>query len=187
MAVIESKRTLSDMEFFKNANELRKEITMLLLRDFGIKNRTRNLKILTNNKYEEDDIQIIESIIDKYGLDKDICDEYPKWMIENMRSNILSLCHELIKNITMANSIYGKNSLQEFYQRRYYQNLSISTCEALFQEFQYVISVIPVDINKYKKYTEMLNKEVALLKKWKKSENKILNKLLEEEKQGKEK
>ncbi len=34
------------MEFFHNATELRREITLLLLRDFGVKDKVRTVKSL---------------------------------------------------------------------------------------------------------------------------------------------
>lgn len=46
MSVPVSKRTLSDLEFFKNANQLRLSVTNLLLRDFALKDKVRNLQVL---------------------------------------------------------------------------------------------------------------------------------------------
>lgn len=43
MSVPKNKRTMSELEFFHNALVLRKEMTELLLRDFGIKNKTRSV------------------------------------------------------------------------------------------------------------------------------------------------
>ena len=39
MSVLKNKRSVSSMEFYHNAIMLRKEITLLLLRDFGIKDK----------------------------------------------------------------------------------------------------------------------------------------------------
>lgn len=46
---------------------------------------------------------------------------------------------------------------------------------------QYIISIIPVDAQKYIRYVEMIEKEIALLKGWRKSDNKILKKIRENE------
>jgi hypothetical protein len=39
---------------------------------------------------------------------------------------------------------------------------------------QYVISILPVDAEKYMPYVAMVDREIALLKGWRKSDNKIL-------------
>jgi hypothetical protein len=39
MSVLKNKRGLSRLEFYHNARRMRKEITMLTLRDFGIHSR----------------------------------------------------------------------------------------------------------------------------------------------------
>ena len=46
---------------------------------------------------------------------------------------------------------------------------------------QYIISIIPVDAQKYMRYVDMIEKEIALLKGWRKSDNKILKKIKETE------
>lgn len=69
----------------------------------------------------------------------------------------------------------------EFYDRRNFQNHAIGNCEQLLQEMQYIISIIPVDAQKYIRYVEMIEKEIALLKGWRKSDNKILKKIRENE------
>lgn len=79
----------------------------------------------------------------------------------------------MIMNITAANSIYPTNE-SEYYDRRNYQNHAIGNCEQLLQEMQYIISVIPVDVNKFMPYTKMIVKEIQLLKGWRKSDNRIL-------------
>lgn len=46
MSVLKNKRSVSSLEFYHNAITLRREITMLLLRDFGIKDKVRSIKSL---------------------------------------------------------------------------------------------------------------------------------------------
>ena len=46
MSVLKNKRSVSSLEFYHNAIMLRREITMLLLRDFGIKDKVRSVKSL---------------------------------------------------------------------------------------------------------------------------------------------
>ncbi len=176
MSVLKNKRGLSGLEFYRNGIVLRKNLTELLLRDFGIRHKIRKSVAYTKNMTEED-AAIFQNLVDKYEC-TNIIEEYPGWMIDNMRTNILNLCHSMIMNITQANTIYPTNEY-EYYDRRNYQNHAIGNCEQLLQEMQYIISVIPVDANKYLPYTKMIVKEIQLLKGWRKSDNRILKSIQE--------
>jgi hypothetical protein len=44
LSVLKSKRGLSKLEFYHNARKLRRDITSLLLRDFGVRNKVRKIK-----------------------------------------------------------------------------------------------------------------------------------------------
>jgi hypothetical protein len=81
--------------------------------------------------------------------------------------------NSLINNITYANSVYPTREL-EYDQRRLYQNRAIANCYQMLQEMQYVISVLPVDAERYMNYVGMIDREIVLLKGWRKSDNRIL-------------
>lgn len=84
----------------------------------------------------------------------------------------------LIDYITAANTIYPQN-LHEVEMRRDYQTKSIITVEQILQLLQYMISTLEVDPNKFKPAVELLMKEAALLRGWRKSDNKLKEKLEE--------
>ena len=54
MSVIKNMRNLSSMEFYKKAIDLRKEITIWLLKDFGYKRNARSVKRVIKDISEED-------------------------------------------------------------------------------------------------------------------------------------
>jgi uncharacterized protein YjbK len=83
---------------------------------------------------------------------------------------------ELMRNITCANSIYPVCE-EELTERRIYQDRAIGNCETLLQEMAYAISILSVDANKYMVYVDMIDREIALLKGWRKSDNKLKRKL----------
>lgn len=103
-------------------------------------------------------------------------DEYPVWLIDKERMYFLDILRSLMKNIVKANSIYPV-SMEEYHERRNYQNGAISDCEDLLQEMQYMISIVPVDAEKYMQYVEIIEREIALLKGWRKGDNKIASRL----------
>lgn len=176
MSVLKNKRGISSLEFYHNAVSMRKEITSLLLRDFGVKNKIRNTKFMTKGMNQED-AKLFAGICEKYNISNSI-EEYPEWLIADMRKNVMSILHNLIMNITSANSLYPVHET-EYYERRRLQNAAIGNCEQLLQEFQYIIEVLPVNANKYLRFVDMIEREIALLKGWRKSDNRILKRIKE--------
>ena len=80
-------------------------------------------------------------------------------------------------NITAANSIYPV-CMAEWEERRLYQDRAIGNCEILFQEMAYALSILPVDVDKYMRYVDIIQRQIALLKGWRKSDNKLKARLL---------
>ncbi len=177
MSVVKSKRSMSSLEFFHNAILLRKDITKLLMRDFGVKTFHRNIHFVADvHDFEKEDAEVVQQIFDKYDLDRCFVDEFPMWLLDKERIYFMDILRSLFKNIVKANSIYPVN-MNEYYERRNYQNSAIGDCEDLLQEMQYILTIMPVNAEKYMKYVEMIEKEIALLKGWRKSDNKIVARL----------
>ena len=192
-------RSLSPMEFLHNALVLRREVTELLLRDFGVKSKVR--EHLTNtqmdmeskaaledviNRYQmdESDSQKIDSIIRNSRYDVRVLDEFPDWLINYYRTSILHVMEALCNNVYYANSIFiCKNPEMEHGQRRYYLNAAIANCYQLANWMDYARQTLPVDANKYRKYLDRIDREIALLKGVREADNKRLNQIAK----GKEK
>ena len=69
MTVVKSKRKLSTMEFFHNALVLRKNVTELLMRDFGVKEFKRNIHFVsTVEGFSEEDKMLATEIFEKYEI-----------------------------------------------------------------------------------------------------------------------
>jgi len=156
MAVLKNKRTLSQLEFFNNAIILRKEITKLLLQDFGIRDKVRKVK------NGENELTIIE--------------EYPKWLITFFRQSVISSLRNLMMNITAGNTIYPSTQ-EELTERRRYQTAAIINCEQLLCDFNYIAEVFPVELKKYMPFVDKILFEIKLLKGWRKSSNGLLRKI----------
>lgn len=180
MSVPKPKRNLSELEFYYNAYIMRNEITNLLLRDFGVKDKVRNTKILCRiHKIEPQDEETLRKILEKYNMDN-IIEEYPSWLIDKFRNSIMDCLTDIMKNIIAANTIYPVN-IAEYNKRRLLQDTAIGNCEQLLQEMQYVIDIIPVDAQKYMRYVDMIEREIYLIKGWRKSDNKILKRIKNQE------
>jgi hypothetical protein len=87
------------MEFYHTARQLREEITNMLLRDFGVRDKIRKERTADNTE-----LTIIE--------------EYPAWLITYFRTNILNILFNLTENITAGNSIYPVNDDELYLWRR---------------------------------------------------------------------
>ena len=176
MSVLARKRKPSPMEFYANARKMRKAIVFLLLRDLGIKDKVRNLKMMTKDM-EEADAKHFQEIAQKYGM-ASFVSEYPEWIIDKLRDSVWDILRDMNINITRAYTIWATN-LSEAYERRNCMNRAIADCESLLQELQLAIDVLPIDAEKYMRYVDAINREIALLKGWRKSDNKRIRELQE--------
>ncbi len=151
MSVLKNRRSLSKLEFYHTARKLREDITNMLLRDFGVRDKVQKIKTEENKE-----VTIIE--------------EYPEWLIITFRQNIMQILRSLMLNITAGNTIYPNNK-DELNLRRRYQSGAIVNCEQLLQEFQYCADVLPVKLEKFLPYVDAIEFEIKLLKGWRKSNN----------------
>ena len=154
MSVLKNKRGLSKLEFYHNARKLRRDITNLLLRDFGVRDKVRKIK-----SENGETVSVIEG--------------YPDWLIENFRDSIMRILRGLMMNITAGNTIYPANE-SELQLRRYYQTQAIVNCEQLLQEMHYCEDVLPIHVSKFLPYVDAIEFEIKLLRGWRKSNNKVI-------------
>jgi len=150
--VLKKKRGLSRLEFYHNARKMRKELTMLVLRDFGIHSRGAKFKADTGSQQPEG-----------------FYDE----LIKRFSDKIFDLLENLVMNITAANTIYPVND-SELTKRREYQDEAIINCEQLLQQILYCQDVLPVKVSKFAPYIEQIEFEISLLKGWRKANSKIV-------------
>jgi len=133
MSVPVGKRRISEMEFFSNAIRMRKDITMMLLRNFGCKERARDLKLPHGLKIMNSvDREALLDILDRWNAGGEVLVQYPQWLLSHFRDSLLQLLRDLMMQITAANSIYP-TMLIEAEERRLLQNKAICTCECLLQ------------------------------------------------------
>lgn len=138
------------------------------------------LEIVDKYQMAESDRARFVELVSAYNMNDLVIEKYPSWLVEKVRSNILDILGKLQMNLTMANSIYPVN-VAEFNERRLCQDRAIGNCYQLYQEMQFVILSFPVNAQKYMRYTDMIEMEIALIKGWRKSDNKILKRLQKEE------
>ncbi len=186
MSVLKNNRGVSELEFYHTAIKLRKELTQRLLRDFGVKT-PENAKA---KNFPDDGLRVeivkqwpkMEIFFNKYTRmqeelrTRDVVSEYPYWLVFRFRDEMMDTMKKLIDNIVAANTIYPIDEA-ELSTRRAYQTAAIANCEQLLQELQYIMEVLPIDVNKLLRYVDMIQKEIGLLKGWRKANAKILKRM----------
>jgi len=96
-------------------------------------------------------------------------------------ANALRECH---KYITISNAI-SPVFLWECDERRKGQDLAIGMLYSVLQELQFVLASTPsLDKNKFVRYSDMIKREISLIKGWRQSDNRIRNKILQQNGQG---
>lgn len=183
MAVPKGKQKKSPKEYFDFLYTLTDEIDAFATRDFGFKTMPRDLKTFTfRAKMTKDDKEEFMALCDKYKID--VVAEYPLWKVELYRIKLDNIGEDLIRYVTLADSIFPQ-TMSEFDMRRNLQWKAIGTCYYYLQTFQTIMRRLPVDVEKYMTYVDDIRKEIGLLRKWKKSDNRfkeiIINKQIEQE------
>lgn len=171
MSVLKSKRKASQFEVFHHFYKMRKEVTDLLLRDFGYDyNRAENkvAKMFGGRSYTE----LTPEEKSRYDRLMEKNRAFDEWFIEDERKVIVDCLRSIGENVFLANSIYP-TYMEELIERRLCQDKAIGLCYKLTQELQYAIETLPVDVNKYLRFAEMIQTEINLLKGWRKSDNKF--------------
>ena len=171
MTVVKRKRKESPFEVFHHLTKMRKDITDLLLRDFGYSNEKfqKNLERKYGGKPPDQLTDIQRQNIERQ---KKRAEAFDEWFICQERNVIISCLHRINEHVYTANSIYPSCS-EELIERRKHQDLAIGQCYRLVQELQYSIETLPVDVNAYLIFSEQIQKEIDLIKGWRKSDNKF--------------
>ena len=141
---------------------MRKEVTDLLLRDFGYDLDKAVKKVETTfggRPYEElspDEKVRYEKLMEKNTA-------FAEWFIADERKVIVDCLRSITEEVYVANSIYPTYR-EELIERRVHQDRAVGQCYRLTQELQYAIETLPVGVNKYLRFAEMIQTEINLLK-----------------------
>ena len=179
MSVPKGKQRESKKEYYDFAYKVMDNIDDFVTRDFGLKTRVRDLKSFTfRAKMNNEDKEQFNVLCDKYKID--VVAEYPLWKVERFRDKIENLTDDVLRYITLADSIYPQ-TMSEFNARRNWQWKAIGTCYFLLQTFQTLMRRLDVDVEKFMVHVDNLRREIYLLRQWKKSDNRFKAIILQRE------
>lgn len=164
-----SKRPKSGMAFFQVAKDLRKYLTLHLLKDLGIKPRIRTQDIRVDMSGLSDaDRETLTSLLSQCGsmVAEDI---YPKWLIKLERRRMVEIMQDMMGHIVVANRIYA--STKELLALRVsHQQEAICACSLLCHELEFLLDVLPsAQAERLRDFIGMCARERALLIGWRKS------------------
>lgn len=161
------------------AHRLRRILAQWCMRDFGIRSRVRKVSNLFEiAELTDEDKEILKDLCDRYPAlnDGKVLEDYPEWIIDDIRKTVIKESNSLHLNVVKANSIYPTPPYDmELHQRRAYINVSITSCEALIRVIDYASDIFPLNLNSLETLVKMLMKEVALLKHMRKTDARDYN------------
>lgn len=180
MSVLKANRKPSPFEVEHHAYKVRTVITDFALRQFGLKEYKEKPKPDAYAGWSQNQ---------KDGYDRNIAkrkeryEAFVEWFIPDEQKAIIQITRDMVHEIFLANEI-SPQFISECDERRIHQDLALGHCENLIQELQYIITTLPVNIEKYENITNMIIQEQALIKGWRKSDNKIRKSILNREKES---
>ena len=81
---------------------------------------------------------------------------FVEWFIPDEQKAIIQITRDMVHEIFLANEICPQ-FISECDERRIHQDLALGHCENLIQELQYIITTLPVNIEKYENITNMIS------------------------------
>ncbi len=186
MAVPKGKRKESKFEAQHHFYRLRADITNLMLLDFGFSEEKYRKHM---ERYRETHAKTVnvDEVVERH---RKKCDSFKKWFIDKECDAVLEILRRIGCEFTIGNSIYPSETpakVMEFCERRKHIDEAIAQCYVLKQELQYIISSLPVNINKYERLAVDIDQQIALYKGVRQSDNRLLKKKPNKAKNGGEK
>lgn len=100
-----------------------------------------------------------------------------RWFIDKEKDAVLAILRNIESEFTFGNSIYPSETPakeDEFRERRKHIDAAIAQCYVLKQEIHYIIRTLPVDLNRYARFADMIDAQVALYKGVRTADNRLL-------------
>lgn len=155
MSVLAADRKESRYQSIVFAISLQTRLTDFANRDFGVKDFKRFVQL-------------------RYAYGKDDEENYSKYryLLQDCKTQLNRTAALLTANLVAAKSIYPTD-INEYNQRREYQNNAIANANQLLTILQRTIDIFEVDVNAYEPYVKDINREIELIKRWRQKDNKI--------------
>lgn len=167
MSVLKEKRQETPFTVRINALDMRQKITEYSFRRFGKKPRTMPKQPSNWEKWSD---KSREDWTRKEEEKLANAEKFDDWFITNERTIIDRMLRRILFDIDKAN-IMRPVTVAECDKQRELMDDAIGTCSNLIHELQYIAETIPSNKNFVIKTVELIEKELRLLRGWRKSTN----------------
>jgi hypothetical protein len=171
--VPKSRRKDSRFEAQHHFFRLRDEVTNLMLNDFGF-SKEKYMKGIEKYREAHKSAPNVDDVVARY---QHKCESFYKWFIDKECDAVLNILRRIESEFTAGNSIYPSETpakVMEFCDRRKHIDEAIAQCYVLKQELQYIIRTLPVDLNKYVRFSDAIDTQISLYKGVRQSDNRLL-------------
>ncbi len=172
-SVPEGRRTLSGFQTDHDIAKLRDEITVFAMNQFGF-SQEKYLKRIEKYRHDHAKADNVEEITKRYEAK---CEAFKNFFIPSEYERVLGLVGDMDAAFTMGNSIFPSDTPAKFFEwlaRRIYIDIAISKAYVLKREINYVIRVLPVDINRYYGFAKKIDHVVEMMKGARRADNRFL-------------
>lgn len=174
MSVVKSKRNASRFEAQHQLVLLRREVTNLALNQFGF-SREKYEKQIARYAEQHKTASNLDEVVRRWRAKNE---GFSEWFIKEEQTVVLDILRRITEEFTVGNSIFPcgtdeEISKAEIIERRLHMDKAIAHCYVLKQEIQYIMTTLPVDMNKFKRFSEMIDNEIALIKGVRKADNRF--------------
>lgn len=175
MSVHKSDRDKSSLDYYHYFYTLKRELTNLALRNFGVKSWEIKDTMITDD-WSDSDKEMLEYLINQYHREPLVARD-PQWFIDKLRDELINLLLELSGYISDGYKLQTPIILKEAEQKRLWQDQALGCCEKIIQLLQYAGAVLPINLNTMIRFIPLIEQEEQLIKDWRKDSNKDLKKL----------
>ena len=172
MTVVKSKRNASKFEVVVQAEIVANNIVHFSWRRFGIKTPVKDGR----RAFEECIRQNCRT-----GAPGEA--ERAEKALEMMVQKTVKAAENMQNMVTAANTLYPI-SLHECDIRRDYQNRAIAECQIIKNTMQRISKMYVVNMNQFTRYTNIVDREMKLIKGWRKADTRHLRSKYEGKSQG---
>lgn len=181
MSTHKSDRRESKFEVLDNCIQLKKQVRELsIIRNFGYKVRESAIPGNWDEWSEQSKQRWLDKESERLEKLKSLDRDFLKGKREDVDKNLMDMVYE----ITSANSIVRPSCMAEADERRVHQCRAVSACERLRMDLQDIIDTVPIEKNWMTQIQPMIDKEIALIQAWKKSDNGMRKVLRQKENEG---
>lgn len=175
--ILKKDRKETKFEVMDNMLDIWKQITELSFRGFG-KRMRKKPKIPKNFNEWSEESQNRWIVNTEWKLQQQ--EQWDMNFINNETQVVDNICRKIVQLIDQANTMLPQ-TIMEFDQKRLWQDEAIGFCNNLKQELNHIADTIPCNKNFLAIQTDSIDKEINLLRGWRKSFNKNREEIISKE------